>query len=764
MPLAPGARLGPYEILAPIGAGGMGEVYKARDTRLDRVVAVKVSKEQFSERFAREARAVAALNHPHICTLHDVGADYLVMEYIEGPTLKGPLPLQQALKYAAQICDALDAAHSKNIIHRDLKPANILVNKSGIKLLDFGLAKVNREREVADSDATESLALTAERSIVGTLQYMSPEQLEGKPADARSDIFSFGAVLYEIVTGKVAFEGASAANVIAAILAHDPPSIGAAASPALDQLVARCLAKNPEDRWQSMRDLKYELEQIAVSGSAPGTTPVSTERVRKRHYKVWVALAAVVLAVAVWAAVVLQRNGRANQRSVAVLPFANMSPDKDQEYFSDGLTEELLNGLTKVRGLRVAGRTSSFQFKGKTEAPRVIGQKLHVATILEGSVRKQNNRAKIDVRLIKTEDGLNLWAESYDRDLNDIFVVQEEIAHQVTLALKVAILGEKAAGSTPKTQSVEAYNAYLQGSYFVKRVNKEKLEKAAGYFEQALHLDPNFAEARVGLAFVLSLQAGYALIPPEEGYRRAREQIQRALNSDANLVAAYNALGWIQMDHDWDWPAADASFQRARALEPGNAYALSGAATLAWVLNHLDDAVSLYRQALDIDPLNAAAYRDFGLILHYAGHQQEAVDSVKKALDLAPDINDAHRLLARIYLAQSRTREALAEAEKEELTPFKLQGLALAYHALGLKQESDANLANLIEVARVDAPFQIAEVYAFRGAKDQAFEWLEQAYKERDGGLINLKGDPLLRNLERDPRYAAFLKRMRLAN
>jgi TolB-like protein/Flp pilus assembly protein TadD len=454
--------------------------------------------------------------------------------------------------------------------------------------------------------------------------------------------------------------------------------------------------------------------------------------------------------------------GLQNQQTIAVLPFANMSSDKDQEYFSDGLAEELLNALTKIRGLRVAGMTSSFQFKGKTGDTRVIGQKLNVATILEGTVRKQNNRVKIDVRLIKTEDGLDLWSENYDRELNDILAVQEEIASAVTSALKVKLLGEEKAASTPKSTNVEAYNAYLQGQFFSKRVNKEKLEKAAGYFEQAIQLDPNYPQPRVGLAFVLSLQAGYAFIPAEQGYRRAREEIRRALSLDADFSEAYAALGWIQMHQDWDWAGAYASYQRARSLEPGNAIVLAGAAYPAFILNHLDEAIALYRQALDIDRLNAAAHRDFGLILHYAGQQEQAIVSLRKALDIAPEFDDAHRCLARIYLAQSHPREALAEAEKEPFIPFKLQSLALAYYALGQKVQSDTNLAKLIEVARVDGPSQIAEVYAYRGARDKAFEWLDLAYKERDPGLSNMKGNPLLKNLEQDPRYTAFLKKMRL--
>ena len=759
MLLANGTRLGPYEIVGPLGAGGMGQVYKARDPRLDRIVAIKVSSEQFTERFAREARAVAALNHPHICQIYDVGPTYLVMEYVEGHHLIGPLPLDQVLKYAAQVCDALDAAHSRNITHRDLKPANIVVGKSGIKLLDFGLAKMGANPEQAQEATTASFNLTADHAIVGTLQYMSPEQLEGKPVDARSDIFSFGALLYEMITGKRAFAGSSQASVIAAILGHEAPSVAGAAPAPLEQLVKRCLAKNPDERWQSARDLKYELERIAASGSA-STVPFVPIRIKRRvSWPVWIALTLILAAVgagAIW----FGRAHKHPEQTIAVMPFADLSPEKNQEFFSDGLTEELLNGLAKIPGWRVAGRTSSFRFKGVTADARTIGQKLNVSTILEGSVRTQGNRSRIAVQLIHASDGFQLWSATFDRDTDDIFAVEAEIAHAVAGAL--GALDSAPVSPAEKITNGEAYNAYLQGQYLLKRGNRENFEKAAAYFEQAVKLAPNYAPGWIGLGDSRQSQADWGFIPVEDGYRQARVAIEHALALDDRSGQAHASLGHIKMFYDWDWTGAAASLRRALELEPANSDVLFTAAVLARNEGRLDDAIAIHRRDLEIDPLNPNSFHEYGMALHYAGRQDEASAALRKSLELSPDMDNAHALLSRIALAQSQPQLALSEIEKEPHEGFRFSGLPLVYHALGRKKESDASLAQLLAKYSKDAPYQIAAAYAFRGEKDRAFEWLDRAYALRDPGLTEIKADPLLANLRGDGRYKAMLMKMRL--
>jgi len=478
MPLSVGTKLGPYEILASIGAGGMGEVYKARDTRLDRIVAIKRLKGQHTARFEQEARAIAALNHPNICTLHDIGPDYLVMEYVEGKPLRGPLRVEEAVKLALQVVGALEEAHGKGILHRDLKPANVLVtNKGAAKLLDFGLAKLLKG---SDSDATQ----TTEGAVLGTAAYMAPEQAEGKPLDERSDIFSFGAVLYEMLSGNRAFGGNSTAQVLSAVLRDDPSPLQAPAE--LQRIVGRCLAKQPLDRFQSMEELRTALEQMF-------TKPVE------------------------------------RQPSIAVLPFADMSPGKDHEYFSDGLAEEILNLLAKIPGLKVIARTSSFAFRGKEQDIRNIAEALGVRTILEGSVRRAGSRIRVTAQLIDAQDGSHLWSERYDRELADVFAIQDEIAQAIAGALQMKLSAESARHYTPK---LSAYEAYLKGRHHGARFTPESMVRSREYLEQAIALDPKFALAHTELGNSFLYRAVLGFIPAHEAMPLVRTEAQKALDID----------------------------------------------------------------------------------------------------------------------------------------------------------------------------------------------------------------------------------------
>jgi serine/threonine-protein kinase len=425
MPLSPGNKLGPYEILAPIRAGGMGEVYRARDTRLGRTVAIKVGAAKFSERFEREARAVAALNHPNICALYDVGADYLVLEYVDGTPLCGPMPAENALKLAIQIAGALEEAHGKGVLHRDLKPSNILVTAKGTaKLLDFGLAKL-----AVDSDATQTMA----GGLMGTPMYMAPEQAEGKPADRRSDVFSFGAVLYEMLAGRRAF------GSLAAAVRDNPKELEAPAE--VVRIVRRCLAKSPAERFQSMADLKAALERASAQPA---------ER----------------------------------QLSIAVLPFANLSRDPDDEYFSDGLAEEIMNTLAHLPGLKVTARTSAFAFRGKEQDIRKIAEVLNVRTILEGSVRRSGRRIRVTAQLINAEDGYHLWSERYDREMADVFAMQDEIAAAIAGALEVKLVGRRPA---PRYQpNLQAYEAFLKGRHEMAKSTPESSARAGPFLSRRL--------------------------------------------------------------------------------------------------------------------------------------------------------------------------------------------------------------------------------------------------------------------------------------
>ncbi len=779
MPLSMGDRLGPYEILAPLGAGGMGEVYRSKDTRLGRDVAIKVLPESFAtpvarERFLREARACSALSHPNICAIYDLGESggrpYLVMELLEGETLRHYMRSRtidpgKALDFAIQLTRALEAAHAKGIVHRDIKPANLMITPQGqipdaqVKVLDFGLAKITSAPPEQQDETAVMGDLTVAGTTMGTYAYMSPEQARGGVVDARSDIWSAGVVLYEMATGSRPFTGPTAAVVLESVFTQRPDPLrqrNPQASPALEPIIFKALEKDPARRYQHAAELRADLERLHRAN-----TPVTAlTRGRRTALAVLVALAVVTAGGVFWMRHA-QVQSAPHTQSIAVLPFVNLSSDKDQEYFSDGLAEELLNGLSRVPNLRVTGRTSSFQFRGQHEDSAAIGRKLNVAMLLEGSVRSQGSRVRITAQLIKAADGFQVWSEVYDRELNDALSVQEEIAHAVTGALELTLLGS-APQQSGGTKNPEAYNLFLQASYYSHVRSKEGLDRAAAYYEQAVRLDPGYALAWAMLGSVRANEAGKAQIPLDEGYRVARENVQRALTLDPNLGMAHAVMGWIQMTHDWDWAVADISFKRALALEPGNVAVIENFASLDKTLGRFDEAIGLLRRAIVIDPLNADLYYNLALTMYHAGRQDEAAAAAQKVIQLVPDYSAAHTTLALIYLAESRPQEALEEARKEKSPAWRLVGFPPIYHGMGQEKEANAALADLVAKLPNDAAFQIAEAYADFGKIDAAFHWLDRAYTQRDGGLTEIKDEPLLKNLEHDPRYPRFLKKLRL--
>jgi serine/threonine protein kinase len=709
MALPAGTRLGPYEILAPVGAGGMGQVYRARDPRLGREVAIKILHAEYSDRLQSEARAIAALNHPHICSIYDIGPDYLVMEYIEGVPLKGPLPKKEALRLGTQIGQALEAAHARGITHRDLKPANILVTASGVKLLDFGLAKLTVPE---DSEATASVA----GAVMGTVGYMSPEQVRGWPADARSDIFSYGMVFYEMLSGQRPFPGDNAIATMAAILHKEPRPLEADIE--LQAIVTRCLRKLPGERFQSATELLRALESGA---KAAGTMP-----------------------------------------SIAVLPFANMSREPDDDYFSDGLAEEIINALAHVPGLKVIARTSAFAFKGKNEDIRKIAETLGVSNILEGSVRRAGNRLRVTAQLIHAQDGTHLWSQRYDRELTDVFAVQDEIAAAIAAALEVrlSLAPEALRRYTP---NLPAYEAYLKARHHWAKNSPEALMRSKEYYEESIRLDPEFALAHIGLAEYFLLLTFGGLLPAHDAMPLVRASARKALELDYQLPEAHAMLGVVAAVYDYDWRDAEQLFGVAMAHDPV-APQVHGYFGYFYLLpmGRPEDAVEEIRRALMGDPLNLMARVLLGDALRAAGRIEGSSAEYRRVLELDENSWWAYVLLGWNHMFQGMNAEALPLTEKgHSLAPWN--AIARAVFSAALRQNGNTSRAEdmLLKLRNVpDAygtPRGLATFHFLCAEIDLAADWAERSLEQRDPGIPMLLASAPFRSSARWPALAKLL-------
>ncbi len=796
MTLSAGTRLGPYEIVSAIGAGGMGEVYRARDSRLGREVAVKVLPASLSDdadrlrRFEQEARAASALNHPNILAIFDVGthgeAPYVVSELLDGETLRerltgASLAVRKATDYATQIAEGLAAAQEKGIVHRDLKPENLFVTKDGrIKILDFGLAKLTRP-EVPSGPLTAAPTSPAETEpgvVMGTVGYMSPEQVRGQPADHRSDIFAFGAILYEMLTGRRAFRGASPADTMSAILKEEPEFAPTRpdASPALEHIVRRCLEKSPQERFQSARDLAFALQETSSASAAPQSVSLPVPQSRSI---LWLGPLGLVVLLAALIAVNAGRlrerlfggSGPARIQSLAVLPLENLSRDPEQEYFADGMTEELIADLGKIRALRVISRTSAMRYKGTKKSLPEIARELNVDALVEGSALRSGDRVRITAQLIRAATDEHLWSESYERDLKDVLALQSEVARSIAREIKIALTPqEQIRLAEARPVDPEAHQLFLKGRYYLVKNTQEGARKALEYFQQSIDRDPAYAAAYAQLAntYVLLGVTGIDVRPPRETMPRAKAAALKALELDDTLAEARAQLGRMRW-YDWDWPAAEKDFQRAIELNPGYAAAHPWYSNYLCSLGRFDEAIAEAKRALELDPLFLVSNHVQAWPYHLSRRYDEAIERYRKTLEMDPNFPRTHLRLGEVYAAKGMYREAIAEYEKfSALGGGSTMALALIGNARALLGERHEALRVLEELTaeskrRYVPSFHFAIVHAGLGDKDQAFAWLDRAYEERSQFLVDLKFEPILDPLRSDPRFADLVRRVGLS-
>jgi eukaryotic-like serine/threonine-protein kinase len=758
MPLAAGTHLGSYEILSPLGAGGMGEVYRARDGRLDREVAVKVLPEALAvhlsarQRFEREAKAVASLSHPNILAIHDFGyaggVAYAVMELLVGQTLRDRLESlrlspRKVVAIALPIARALAAAHDRGVVHRDLKPENVFLTTDGqVKVLDFGLAKLTVPPGEPGTEAETLSRHTTPGMVMGTVGYMSPEQVRGQEVDHRSDVFSFGAVLYEMLAGHRPFTRDSAADTMSAILKEDPGALSGRVrelSPVLDRVVRRCLEKEPAERFQSAHDLAFALEIVAGLEGAADSGPVSAR----------------------------PGEGRADSTpSIAVLPFTNMSADPEQEYFCEGMAEEILNALTRLEGLRVAARSSAFRFKEAGRDIRRVGETLNVKTVLEGSVRTSGSRLRVTAQLVNVENGYHVWSERYDRQMEDVFAIQDEITASI-----VEVLRGKLVGPAPTLRdrdqppNLEAYHLYLKGQHNWFRREKDSLVTAARFFEQAAELDPSYVLAHVGVANAYSSLGFYGARHTAVS-AKAHAAIERALALDEDRAEVRAGLGLMRLWLDWDHEGAEEEFQRALRQRPDLVLARCWYSFLLNSMGRHEESLACVNAALEQDPLSPYAQMSLGYCQLCARHAQEAVSALEKAHDADSNFLTTLWALGMAYSMVGRKADAVnvLEAACDQSGRASLQTgvLAWGYASGGRRADAQALLDELQMRMHEQfvAPGFLVWGYAALGETERALEWLERSREAHDPHLGTVLPSPLFDEIRSDPRFTEVSRKV----
>ncbi|MBI3695504.1 MAG: protein kinase [Acidobacteria bacterium] len=773
-----GQTLGHYRILEQLGAGGMGVVYRAHDERLDREVALKVlpagalADQTARQRFQQEALALSRLNHPHICTIYEVGESdgqtYIAMELVEGRPLQAlarddGLPVQTALRCGAQIASALAHAHERGILHRDLKSSNVIVTPDGrAKVLDFGLAKRAAEKQ---GEATRTQGLTDPGTVVGTLHYMAPEVLRGEPADARSDLWALGVMLYEMLSGRLPFAGKTAFETSSAILRESPAPLPGHVPAGLRIIIQRCLAKEPGERYQQAGELRAALE-TAQSDTSGAAVVAPRDRPRRRVLILAGALAAAfAAALALYTGGLRWQVGPGRIESVAVLPLENLSRDPDQEYFADGMTEQLITDLSKIGSLRVISRTSVMQYKRARKPLAAIAKELKVDAVIEGSVTLSGERVRITAQLIQTSSEKNLWAESYERDLRDVLALQGDVARKIAGEIRITLTPQermRLAGG--RRVDPEVLQLYLKGQYFSNQSTEETVRKGIGYFEQALQKDPSYAPTYAGMSIAYSsLSSVYAA--PHEVMPKARAAAKRALELDETLSEAHTSLATVSLFYDWDWSTAEKELKRAIELNPSSADAHNLYGTYFDALRRSEQAIAELRRAHDLDPHSLRIYGNLLGVLVTARQYDQAIEESRRALEKEPSFAFAYAWMGIAYGQKGRFPEAVAATEKAvklDPNPTTDHFLAIAQAAAGNKSEARRVLAKLEEMAKRQyvCAYEIAEVHVSLGDHDKALQWMQRGLKEQCDCLVWLKSEPWLDPLRVDPRYLDLVKRV----